>query len=98
MLFDRLVLIVLFFFLSELQMLFPFQWQCPYIPLCPLALSDVLSAPCPFIIGQISNCVDFHEVFFLFITLGIDSRYFDVYEPPADVICVDLDTNIIIGG
>ncbi|CAF1049493.1 unnamed protein product [Rotaria sordida] len=61
------------------SMLFPFQWQCPYIPLCPLALSDVLSAPCPFIIG-------------------IDSRYFDVCEPPPDVICVDLDTNIIIGG
>jgi hypothetical protein len=60
-------------------MLFPFQWQCPYIPLCPLALSDVLSAPCPFIIG-------------------IDSRYFDLCEPPGDVICVDLDTNIIIGG
>jgi hypothetical protein len=33
-------------------MIFPFQWQCPYIPLCPLALSDVLSAPCPFIIGK----------------------------------------------
>ncbi|CAF4592590.1 unnamed protein product, partial [Rotaria sp. Silwood2] len=61
------------------NMLFPFQWQCPYIPLCPLALSDVLSAPCPFIIG-------------------IDSRYFDVCEPPPDVVCVDLDTNIIIGG
>ncbi|CAF1170719.1 unnamed protein product [Rotaria magnacalcarata] len=60
-------------------MLFPFQWQCPYIPLCPLALSDVLSAPCPFIIG-------------------IDSRYFDLCEPPHDVICVDLDTNMIIGG
>ncbi|CAF3583700.1 unnamed protein product [Adineta steineri] len=61
------------------SMLFPFQWQCSYIPLCPLALSDVLSAPIPFIIG-------------------IDSRYFDLCEPPADVICVDLDTNIIIGG
>ncbi|CAF3448200.1 unnamed protein product [Rotaria sp. Silwood1] len=61
------------------SMVFPFQWQCPYIPLCPVALSDVLSAPIPFIIG-------------------IDSRYFDVCEPPPDVICVDLDTNIIIGG
>ncbi|CAF0994016.1 unnamed protein product [Adineta ricciae] len=61
------------------SMLFPFQWQCPYIPLCPLALSDVLNAPCPFVIG-------------------IDSRYFDFREPPADVVCVDLDTNIIIGG
>lgn len=57
-------------------MLFPLQWQCPYIPLCPLSLSGVLSAPCPFIVG-------------------VDSRYFDIYEPPLDVICVDLDTNNI---
>ena len=57
-------------------MIFPFHWQCPYIPLCPLNLSDVLSAPCPFIVG-------------------VDSRYFDLYDPPADVTCVDLDTNTI---
>ncbi|KAG9489026.1 hypothetical protein GDO78_005171 [Eleutherodactylus coqui] len=57
-------------------MIFPFHWPCPYIPLCPLALADVLSAPCPFIVG-------------------IDSRYFDLYEPPPDVSCVDLDTNTI---
>ncbi|XP_012934851.1 DENN domain-containing protein 4B [Aplysia californica] len=55
-------------------MIFPFHWQCPYIPLCPLGLSDVLNAPCPFIVG-------------------VDSRYFDLYDPPPDVICVDLDTN-----
>uniref|UniRef100_A0A8C4S4X4 DENN domain containing 4C n=1 Tax=Erpetoichthys calabaricus TaxID=27687 RepID=A0A8C4S4X4_ERPCA len=61
---------------AVVAMIFPFQWQCPYIPLCPLALAGVLSAPCPFIIG-------------------VDSRYFDLYEPPADVICVDLDTNTI---
>ncbi|OXB77638.1 UNVERIFIED_CONTAM: hypothetical protein H355_002947 [Colinus virginianus] len=58
------------------QMIFPFHWPCPYIPLCPLALADVLSAPCPFIVG-------------------IDSRYFDLYDPPPDVSCVDLDTNTI---
>ncbi|XP_062402696.1 C-myc promoter-binding protein [Sardina pilchardus] len=58
------------------SMIFPFHWPCPYIPLCPLALADVLSAPCPFIVG-------------------VDSRYFDLYEPPADVSCVDLDTNTI---
>ncbi|XP_063781662.1 C-myc promoter-binding protein isoform X5 [Pseudophryne corroboree] len=58
------------------SMIFPFHWPCPYIPLCPLALADVLSAPCPFIVG-------------------IDSRYFDLYEPPPDVSCVDLDTNTI---
>ncbi|KAG7523022.1 hypothetical protein JOB18_036756 [Solea senegalensis] len=58
------------------SMIFPFHWPCPYIPLCPLALADVLSAPCPFIVG-------------------LDSRYFDLYLPPADISCVDLDTNTI---
>lgn len=58
------------------KMIFPFHWPCPYVPLCPLALADVLSAPCPFIVG-------------------IDSRYFDLYDPPPDVSCVDLDTNTI---
>ncbi|XP_043933792.1 C-myc promoter-binding protein [Protopterus annectens] len=58
------------------SMIFPFHWPCPYIPLCPLALADVLSAPCPFIVG-------------------VDSRYFELYEPPRDVCCVDLDTNTI---
>lgn len=57
-------------------MIFPFHWPCPYIPLCPLALADVLSAPCPFIVGM-------------------DSRYFDLYIPPSDITCVDLDTNTI---
>lgn len=33
------------------SMIFPFHWQCPYIPLCPLGLSEVLYAPCPFIVG-----------------------------------------------
>ncbi|RWS17201.1 DENN domain-containing protein 4C-like protein, partial [Dinothrombium tinctorium] len=58
------------------SLIFPFRWQCPYIPLCPLGLCDVLNAPLPFIVG-------------------VDSRYFDMYEPPNDVICVDLDTNSI---
>ncbi|XP_035274889.1 DENN domain-containing protein 4C-like [Anguilla anguilla] len=57
-------------------MIFPFQWQCPYVPVCPLSLAGVLNAPCPFIVG-------------------VDSRYFDLYDPPADVVCVDLDTNSI---
>ncbi|XP_054938918.1 DENN domain-containing protein 4B isoform X4 [Physeter macrocephalus] len=56
------------------SMIFPLHWQCPYIPLCPLVLADVLSAPVPFIVG-------------------IHSSYFDLHDPPADVICVDLDTN-----
>lgn len=57
-------------------MIFPLHWQCPYIPLCPLVLADVLSAPVPFIVG-------------------IHSSYFDLHDPPPDVICVDLDTNTL---
>ena len=34
------------------QLIFPLQWQCPFIPLCPLGLSDVLNAPTPYIIGK----------------------------------------------
>ncbi|XP_009883870.1 PREDICTED: DENN domain-containing protein 4B-like [Charadrius vociferus] len=63
-------------FPRERLMIFPLRWQCPYIPLCPLALADVLCAPVPFIVG-------------------IHSSYFDLYEPPRDVIFVDLDTNTI---
>ncbi|XP_045610498.2 DENN domain-containing protein Crag isoform X4 [Procambarus clarkii] len=55
------------------MIIFPFHWQCPYIPLCPLGLSDFLNAPIPFL-------------------LGLDSRFFDLYDPPSDVICIDLDT------
>ncbi|XP_066939250.1 DENN domain-containing protein Crag isoform X5 [Macrobrachium rosenbergii] len=55
------------------MIIFPFHWQCPYVPLCPLGLSDFLNAPIPFL-------------------LGLDSRFFDLYDPPTDVICIDLDT------
>ncbi|XP_050536921.1 DENN domain-containing protein Crag isoform X3 [Daktulosphaira vitifoliae] len=58
------------------SLIFPFKWQCPYIPLCPLSLAEVLHAPLPFLIG-------------------VDSRFFDLYEPPTDVTCVDLDTNTV---
>lgn len=34
------------------QMIFPFHWQCPYIPLCPLQLAEYLNAPTPFIFGK----------------------------------------------
>lgn len=61
---------------AVVALIFPFHWQCPYIPLCPLGLSDVLSAPLPFIVG-------------------VDSRYFDMYDPPHEVACIDLDTNTI---
>ncbi|XP_039272461.2 C-myc promoter-binding protein-like [Styela clava] len=59
-----------------ITLLFPFKWQCTYVPLCPLEMAYVLEAPCPFIVG-------------------VDSRYFDMYEPPHDVTCVNLDTNSI---
>lgn len=61
---------------AVVSLLFPFKWQCPYIPLCPLGLAEVLHAPVPYLIG-------------------VDSRFFDLYDPPADVTCVDLDTNNI---
>ncbi|XP_021505443.1 DENN domain-containing protein 4C isoform X2 [Meriones unguiculatus] len=61
---------------AVVAMIFPFQWQCPYIPLCPLSLAGVLSAPLPFIVG-------------------VDSRYFDLHDPPPDVVCIDLDTNML---
>uniref|UniRef100_A0A3P9PJT6 DENN domain containing 4B n=1 Tax=Poecilia reticulata TaxID=8081 RepID=A0A3P9PJT6_POERE len=58
------------------SMTFPLRWLCPYIPLCPLQMADVLLAPMPFIVG-------------------VHSSYFDLYDPPPEVICVDLDTNTI---
>ncbi|KAK9507860.1 hypothetical protein O3M35_007632 [Rhynocoris fuscipes] len=58
------------------MIMFPFKWQCPYIPLCPLGLAEVLHAPVPFLIG-------------------VDSRFFDLYDLPSDVNSVDLDTNNI---
>ncbi|CAH1795855.1 unnamed protein product [Owenia fusiformis] len=61
---------------AVITMIFPLKWQCPYIPLCPLGMSGVLNAPCPFIVG-------------------VDSRYFDLYDPPPDVTCIDLDTQTI---
>ncbi|PWA16133.1 hypothetical protein CCH79_00020755, partial [Gambusia affinis] len=58
------------------RMTFPLRWICPYIPLCPLQMADVLLAPMPFIVG-------------------VHSSYFDLYDPPPEVVCVDLDTNTI---
>lgn len=59
------------------SMIFPFVWQCPYVPLCPLFLAMTLNAPFP-------------------VIFGIDSRYFDTYDPPSDATCVDIDTNTIL--
>ncbi len=61
---------------AVMQIIFPFYWQCPYIPLCPIGMSDYLAAPLPFVIG-------------------LDSRFFDLYDQPVDVNAVDLDTNTI---
>ena len=41
--------------------MFPFHWQCPYIPQCPLALAGVLHAPVPFICGVHSRYFDLYE-------------------------------------
>lgn len=40
------------------SVLFPLQWKCTYIPMCPLAFCSYLQAPVPFIIGENNN--DFH--------------------------------------
>lgn len=45
---------------AVVTLLFPFKWQCPYIPLCPLGLSEVLHAPLPFLIGVDSRFFDIH--------------------------------------
>ena len=37
------------------SILFPFSWQCTYIPMCPLAFSSYMQAPVPFIIGELAN-------------------------------------------
>ncbi|KAJ8271275.1 hypothetical protein COCON_G00101340 [Conger conger] len=42
-------------------MTFPFQWQCPYVPLCPLSLAGILNAPLPFIVGLDSRYFDLHD-------------------------------------
>ncbi|KAJ3597961.1 hypothetical protein NHX12_001476 [Muraenolepis orangiensis] len=44
-----------------LLMTFPLRWPCPYIPLCPLQLADVLLAPMPFIVGIHSSYFDQHD-------------------------------------
>ena len=43
------------------QIIFPFHWQCPYIPLCPVSMCDYLSAPVPFIIGLDSRFFDYYD-------------------------------------
>ena len=45
-------------------MIFPFHWQCPYIPMCPLSLSYVLHSPTPFIIGTYQHSIVSHLLCF----------------------------------
>ncbi|XP_073979172.1 DENN domain-containing protein Crag isoform X2 [Rhodnius prolixus] len=44
------------------MIMFPFKWQCPYIPLCPLGLAEVLHAPVPYLIGVDSRFFDLHDL------------------------------------
>ena len=79
------------------SLLFPLQWQCTYIPLCPLAFSSYLQAPVPFIIGERRGAYSYSPnlSFPLPSQTGIDSRYFDRYEPPSGMCVVDLDASIV---
>ena len=61
---------------AVMQIIFPLYWQCPYIPLCPIGMSNYLAAPLP-------------------VVVGLDSRFFDLYDQPEDVNAIDLDTNTI---
>lgn len=47
------------------SLIFPFHWQCVYIPVCPLELSDVLNAPLPFVsVFSSSYIIGRTELFF----------------------------------
>ncbi|XP_022663000.1 C-myc promoter-binding protein-like isoform X2 [Varroa destructor] len=39
---------------------FPLSWQCPYVPLCPLGVSELMMAPLPFLVGVDSRYFDMH--------------------------------------
>ena len=43
------------------SVIFPFHWQCPYIPQCPLDLAGVLHAPMSFICGVDSRYFELYE-------------------------------------
>ena len=62
-----------------MQIIFPFYWQCSYIPLCPIWMSNYLAAPGAPVIG-------------------LDSRFFDLYDKPDEVNAIDLDANTITLG
>lgn len=77
------------------SILFPLQWQCTYIPMCPLAFASYLQAPVPFIIGR----YEWMRMNFLsssLYTLGMDSRYFESFSAPPEVCVLDLDADTLI--
>ncbi|KAI2797635.1 DENN domain-containing protein 4B [Blomia tropicalis] len=59
---------------SIITMIFPFNWHCPYIPMCPMNMSAVLHAPLPFIVGIDSRYFDYfvppHDV----ASIDIDTK------------------------
>lgn len=84
---------------------------CPTRPLAPLSLTPPCPSPahwfssllqmifplhwqcpyiplCPLVLADVLSA----PVPFI---VGIHSSYFDLHDPPADVICVDLDTNTL---
>jgi hypothetical protein len=36
-----------------------------------------------------------HVFWLRFYVSGVDSRYFDLFDPPHEVTCIDLDTNTL---
>ena len=45
---------------AVMQIIFPFAWQCPYIPLCPIGMSTYLASPMPVIAGLDSTFFDLY--------------------------------------
>lgn len=61
--------------------------------MCPLSFCQLVEAPTSFIIGSCFLTIIFKLS--KFISIGMDTRYFDYFDLPQSVICVDLDTNTI---
>lgn len=62
--------------------------------LLPFQMTFPLRWPCPYIPLCPLRCADVLCAPMPFI-VGVHSSYFDLYDPPSDVVCVDLDTNTI---
>jgi hypothetical protein len=62
------------------SLIFPFHWQCPYIPLCPLVLCDVLNAPLPFIVGVDSTYFDTHSPPKDLVCISLDTFHIFMFE------------------